>query len=262
MKDRDKVKNREKKNTAEEPKDILIGRNAVTEALKNEREINKILIHSGAEGSVKRIAAMAKEQMVPVYYRDRKTLDRICTEGNHQGVIAFISPYEYCEVEDILKVAEERDEDPFVVVLNNLEDPHNLGAIMRSAEGAGAHGIIIPRRRSVSITDTVVKASAGACEYMRCARVSNLPQTLDALKDRGVWIGACDMDGETYHRANLTGPVAIVIGNEGKGVSRLVREKCDFIVSVPMRGRIESLNASNAAAVLLYEIDRQRSLRG
>lgn len=240
--------------------DLIIGRNAVMEALKNEREINKLIISSGAEGSIRKIIAMAKEQMIPVYYRDRKTLDKLSDNGTHQGVVAFISPYEYCEPQDILDLAMARGEDPFIIILNNLEDPHNLGAVMRSAEGAGAHGIIIPRRRSVSINDTVVKASAGACEYMLCSRVSNMAQTIELLQEKGVWVGACDMDGEVYHKANLTGPIAIVIGNEGKGISRLVREKCDFIVSIPMRGKIQSLNASNAAAVLMYEIDRQRNI--
>lgn len=240
---------------------FVIGRNAVTEALKNEREIDKILVGKGAEGSINKIVAMAKEQRIPIYYRDRKALDTIAEGSNHQNVIAIVSPYKYCEVEDILALAEKRGEDPFVIILDGLEDPHNLGAIMRSAEGAGAHGLVIPKRRSATITDTVVKAAAGACEYMKCAKVPNIVQTMEKLQDAGIWIGACDMDGEIYHRANLTGPIALVIGNEGKGISKLVRDKCDFVVSIPMRGRINSLNASNAAAVLMYEVDRQRAAK-
>ena len=172
-----------------------------------------------------------------------------------------MSDYEYATVEDILDVAKRRGEDPFVILLDGLEDPHNLGAIMRTAECAGAHGVIIPKRRSVSVTETVAKTSAGAVEYMPCARVTNMARTIEQLQEAGLWIAACDMDGDTLTEANLNGPIGIVIGSEGFGVSRLVREKCDFIVSIPMKGRITSLNASNAASILMYEIVRQRGIR-
>ena len=175
--------------------------------------------------------------------------------------IAVVLDYEYATVEEILNVAKQRGEDPFVILLDGLEDPHNLGAIMRTAECAGAHGVIIPKRRSVSITETVAKTSAGAVEYMPCARVTNMARTIEQLQEAGLWIAACDMDGDTLTEADLKGPIGIVIGSEGFGVSRLVREKCDFIVSIPMRGRITSLNASNAASILMYEIVRQRGIR-
>lgn len=241
-------------------KSLIVGRNAVIEALKNQREIDKLIVGKGAEGSIKKITAMAKDQRIPIYYRDKQALDNFASGSVHQGVIAFISPYQYCDIEDILNLAKERNQDPFIILLDNLEDPHNLGAIMRSAEGAGAHGIIIPKRRSVSITDTVVKASAGAVEYMLCAKVSNIVQTIDKLKEKGLWIGACDMEGPVYSQSDLTGSIGLVIGNEGKGISKLVKEKCDFVVSIPMRGKMNSLNASNAAAILMYEVDRQRRL--
>lgn len=172
-----------------------------------------------------------------------------------------MSVYEYCEVKDILKAAREKGEDPFIIILDGLEDPHNLGAIMRTAEGAGAHGVIVPKRRSVGLTETVAKASAGAVEYVPVARVVNIARTIDELKREGLWIVACDMGEQMYYEADLTGAVAVVIGSEGFGISRLVREKCDFTVSMPMRGKITSLNASNAAAVLMYEVRRQRDIK-
>lgn len=238
--------------------DTIIGRNAVMEALRSDREIEKLIVGKGAEGSIKKIIGMAKDKKIPIHYSEKSALDRIADGKVHQGVAAQVSAYSYCEVEDILKRAEERGEDPFIIILDGLEDPHNLGAIMRTAECCGAHGIIIPKRRSVGLTETVAKASAGAIEYMLCAKVSNIGQTIDKLKDRGVWIAACDMDGQTFTKQDLTGSLGIVIGSEGFGISRLVREKCDFIVSIPMRGKITSLNASNAAAVLMYEVLRQR----
>ncbi|MBQ1400965.1 MAG: 23S rRNA (guanosine(2251)-2'-O)-methyltransferase RlmB [Firmicutes bacterium] len=237
---------------------IISGRNAVTEALKSGRHIDKIYMVNGAEGSAKKIAAMAKERRIPVVFKDRKALDRMADGAAHQGVIAQSAPYSYAEVSDILENASSKGESPFIIILDGIEDPHNLGAIMRSAEGAGAHGVIIPKRRAAELTDTAVKASAGAAEYMPCARVTNIARTIDELKEKGVWIWGCDMGGENYSDADLSGGIALVIGNEGKGISRIVREKCDFTVSIPMRGRIESLNASNAAAVLMYEIDRRR----
>lgn len=237
---------------------ILIGRNPVTEALRSDREIEKILVGKGTEGSIKKIVGMARDKKIPVVMADKATLDRLSDGGPHQGVAAYVSSYSYCEVEDILEIAEKRGESPFIIILDNLEDPHNLGAIMRTAEACGAHGIIIPKRRAVGITDVVAKASAGAVEYVSCAKVSNIAQTIDKLKEKGVWIYACDMDGETYYKTDLKGSVAIVIGSEGFGISRLVKEKCDFVVSIPMIGRITSLNASNAAAVLMCEVRKQR----
>lgn len=239
-------------------KNIIVGRNPVMEALRSDREIEKLLVGKGAEGSIKKIVGMAKDKRIPVTMVDKATLDRLGGGSPHQGVAAYVSSYSYCYVEDILDIAEKRGEPPFILILDNLEDPHNLGAIMRTAEVCGAHGIIIPKRRAVGITDVVVKASAGAVEYMACAKVSNIAQTIDSLKEKGVWIYACDMDGETYYKSDLKGSAALIIGSEGAGISRLVKEKCDFVVSIPMMGKITSLNASNAAAVLMCEVRRQR----
>ena len=239
---------------------IIIGRNPVTEALKAGREIDKLLVTS-REGSMIKILAMAKEQGIPVMYVEKAALDRISGGQAHQGVAAYVSPYAYSTVDDILARAAERDEDPFIIILDGLEDPHNLGAIMRTAECAGAHGIIIPKRHSCGLTETVAKASAGAIEYMPVAKVTNVAQTVDELKDRGIWVAACDMGGPEYYRSDMSGKIAVVIGSEGFGVSKLVKEKCDFIVSMPMVGKITSLNASNAAAIVIYEIRKQRDQR-
>ena len=238
--------------------DTIIGRNAVMEALRSDREIEKLIVGKGAEGSIRKILGMAKDKKIPVHYSDKTGLDRIAGGKNHQGVAAQVSAYTYCQVEDILHRAEERGEEPFIIILDGLEDPHNLGAVMRSAECCGAHGIIIPKRRSAGLTETVAKASAGAIEYMLCAKVSNIGQTIDKLKAQGVWVAACDMGGQLYTEQDLKGSIAIVVGSEGAGISRLVREKCDFTVSIPMKGKITSLNASNAAAILMYEVVRQR----
>lgn len=238
--------------------DMITGRNAVLEALKSDREIEKLIVAKGAEGSIRKITGMAKDKKIPIQYREKAALDRIAGRNSHQGVIAQVSEYTYCTLDDILRRAEERGEDPFIMILDGLEDPHNLGAVMRTAECCGAHGIVIPKRRSAGITETVAKASAGAVEYMLCARVSNIGQAVDQLKERGVWVAACDMGGKAYTEQDLTGSLAVVIGSEGTGISRLVREKCDFVVSIPMKGKITSLNASNAAAILMYEVVRQR----
>ena len=238
--------------------EVIIGRNAVLEALKNNREIEKITIAKGAEGSVKQIVGKAKDRKIPVYYSEKARMDKAASGGAHQGVIAVVSDYEYCIVDDILALAEKRNEKPFVIILDGLEDPHNLGAIMRTAECAGAHGIIIQKRRSVSVNETVAKTSAGASEYMLCARVTNIGREIDSLKEKGLWIGAVDMGDTFYYDQNLTGAIGLVVGGEGSGVSRLVREKCDFVVSIPMKGRITSLNASNAASIMMYEVVRQR----
>ncbi len=216
--------------TAEVNPNLIIGRNPVTEAIKSGRTIDKILMQKDGEGSIKKIAAMAREEGIQLQYVDRIVLDKLAPGKAHQGVAAYAAAHDYADLEDILAAAEDKGEDPLIVLLDGLEDPHNLGAIMRSADGAGAHGVVIPARRSVSLTDTVAKASAGAIEYVPVAKVSNLAQTVDELKAKGVWICAVDMDGDNYHYADLTGPLALVIGAEGAGVSRLIREKCDFCV--------------------------------
>lgn len=242
---------------------IIYGRNAVMEALKSGREVEKLLVQKNGEGSIKKIEAMARDLKIPIQYVEKAALDRIAagTEGagSHQGVAAFTSPYGYSSVEALLSAAADRGEAPFLVILSGIEDPHNLGAILRTADGAGAHGVIIPKRRAAGLTETVAKVSAGAVEYVPVAKVSNLAQTIDQLKAAGIWIAACDMEGQPYHQADLTGPIALLIGSEGHGISRLLREKSDYQISIPMEGRISSLNASNAAAVLLYEIHRQRN---
>lgn len=260
-KDRPERRERQERKPSWEPEernDIIAGRNPVIEALKAGREMEKIVVADGSEGSISKIIGMAREKGIVVQFRDRTFLDRLAK--NHQGVLAFVSAYEYAELEDIFKKAEDAGEDPFIMILDDLEDPHNLGAIMRTCECAGAHGVIVPKRRSAGLTETVVKASAGAIEYVPCVRVTNIAQTIDELKERGVWIAACDMGGNEYYRQNLTGSIGIVIGSEGKGISRLVKEKCDFTVSMPMVGKITSLNASNAAAVIMYEVRRQRDV--
>ena len=239
--------------------ETIIGRNAVLEALKGNREIEKITLAKGAEGSVKQIAAKARDKHIPIYYSDKARMDKAASGGAHQGVIAVVSDYKYCTVDDILARAAQRGEDPFIIILDGLEDPHNLGAILRTAECAGAHGVIIPKRRSVGLTAVVGKASAGAVEYIPVARVSNIVAAIRELKERGVWVFGTAADGALpLYSADLKGPAAIVIGNEGEGMSRVVAESCDFKVSIPMKGRISSLNASNAASILLYEAVRQR----
>ena len=241
---------------------IIEGRNAVLEAFRAGKTIDKLYVQEGIkDGPVQSIIREAKKQDTIVNFVSRERLNKMSQEGRHQGVIAHAAAYEYAEVEDILKAAEEKGEPPFIFLLDGIEDPHNLGAIIRTANLAGAHGVIIPKRRSVSITETVAKTSAGAVEYMPRARVTNMARTIEQLQEAGLWIAARDMDGDTLTEADLKGPIGIVIGSEGFGVSRLVREKCDFIVSIPMRGRITSLNASNAASILMYEIVRQRGIR-
>ncbi|WP_083238917.1 23S rRNA (guanosine(2251)-2'-O)-methyltransferase RlmB [Caloranaerobacter ferrireducens] len=241
---------------------LIEGRNPVLEALKSDRNIEKIMIAKGAEkGSVKKIKAIAKEKGIVIQYVDRNKLDSISATNSHQGVIAIASAYEYKTVEDILNYAENRNEDPFIIILDGIKDPHNLGAIMRTAECAGVHGIIIPKRRSVGLTPVVAKSSAGAIEYLPVAKVSNIVYTMEELKEKGIWICGTDMDGESnYYEKDLRGPLAIVIGSEGEGMSRLVKEKCDFLVKIPMKGNVTSLNASVAASILTYEVLRQRSL--
>ncbi len=239
---------------------LIIGRNPVTEAIKSGRSIDKILMQKDAEGSAKKIASMARENGLTLQYVDKIALDKLCPGRPHQGVAAYVAAKAYADLDDIFDAAASRGEDPLIVLLDGLEDPHNLGAVLRSCDGAGAHGVVIPSRRAVGLTETVAKASAGAIEYVPVVKVTNLGQCVDKLKERGVWIAAVDMDGENYSDAKLTGPLALVIGGEGQGVSQTVRNKADYIVSIPMKGRVNSLNASNAAAILLYEVDRQRTL--
>lgn len=246
-------------NTPEENKELIIGRNAVSEALKSGRAINTLFVLRGEKnGSIGRIIAQCKERKIVIKEVDKKKLDYMCPGGNHQGVAAMAAAHEYADVEDILNRAKSLGEDPFVIVCDEIEDPHNLGAIIRTAEAAGAHGIIIPKRHGVSLTWAVGKASAGAIEYMPVARVTNLASTLEELKQKGLWVYSADMDGKLYSQTSFSGPVALVIGSEGRGVSRLIKEKSDFIVSLPMKGKVNSLNASVAAGILMYEVARQR----
>lgn len=234
--------------------DLLIGRNAVTEALKSDREIDTlILMRNNNNPALSRLASMAKEKGAVVKEVDSKKLDFMCGGANHQGVAAYVAAHEYASVEDIFAYAEEKGEAPFIVVCDEIEDPHNLGAIIRTAECAGVHGVIIPKRRSASLNFTVGKTSAGALEYMRVARVSNLASTIDELKEKGCWVYGADMDGTDYKKTDFSGAVVLVIGSEGKGIGKLIRQKCDAIVSLPMKGNINSLNASVAAGILMYE---------
>lgn len=235
--------------------DLLIGRNAVTEALKSDREIDTlILMRNNNNPALSRLASMAKEKGAVVKEVDSKKLDFMCSGANHQGVAAYVAAHEYASVEDIFAYAEEKGEAPFIVVCDEIEDPHNLGAIIRTAECAGVHGVIIPKRRSASLNFTVGKTSAGALEYMRVARVSNLASTIDELKEKGCWVYGADMDGTDYKKTDFSGAVVLVIGSEGKGIGKLIRQKCDAIVSLPMKGNINSLNASVAAGILMYEV--------
>ena len=235
--------------------DLLIGRNAVTEALKSDREIDTlILMRNNNNPALSRLASMAKEKCAVVKEVDSKKLDFMCGGANHQGVAAYVAAHEYASVEDIFAYAEEKGEAPFIVVCDEIEDPHNLGAIIRTAECAGVHGVIIPKRRSASLNFTVGKTSAGALEYMRVARVSNLASTIDELKEKGCWVYGADMDGTDYKKTDFSGAVVLVIGSEGKGIGKLIRQKCDAIVSLPMKGNINSLNASVAAGILMYEV--------
>ena len=239
--------------------DIISGRNPVTEALRSGRAIDCLYIARGElSGSVKVITALAKEKGITIKEVDRKKLDYMTGGAVHQGVAVSAAVKDYSSIDDIFDLAGERGEKPFIIVLDEIEDPHNLGAIIRTAECAGAHGIIIPKRRAAGLGGIVAKASAGAYEYVPVARVTNLAAAIDELKERGCWVYGADMDGQTYCEGDLTGAAALVIGSEGKGLGRLIREKCDAVLSLPMLGRINSLNASVAAGILMYEFTRQR----
>ncbi|MGE4214539.1 MAG: 23S rRNA (guanosine(2251)-2'-O)-methyltransferase RlmB [Anaerotignaceae bacterium] len=235
------------------------GRNAMLEVLNSGRDVEKILIARGnTEGTIRRIVAMATERGIVVQQTDRQRLDDMSQTKNHQGIIGFVSAHQYVEVEDIIKIARDKGEEPFIILLDGITDPHNLGAIIRTADASGAHGVVIPKRRSVGLTATVSKTSAGAIEYVPVAKVVNLGNTLDDLKKHGIWVACAEMTGKAHFDTDMKGPIALVIGSEGEGVSRLVKEKCDFTVSIPMKGQIASLNASVAAALLMYEVVRQR----
>lgn len=244
---------------AQQRNDLIIGRNAVREALKAGRPADSLLVQRGERaGAILPIIAECREKGIIVKEVDEKKLDFLCAHGNHQGVIMVAAAHEYSTVDDILANAAEKNEAPFIILCDSLEDPHNLGAIIRTAECCGAHGVIIPERRSVSLSGIVGKTSAGALEYMPVARVKNLTNTIKDLKQKGIWVYAADMDGVPYRETDFSGAVALVIGSEGSGVGRLVKESCDATVSIPMKGRINSLNASVAAAVLMFEVASKR----
>lgn len=238
---------------------IIEGRNAVLEAFRSGKPVDKLYVLDGCQdGSVRTIVREARKHDTIIQFVEKERLSQLSETGRHQGVIAYTAAYEYSEVSDMLELARERGEDPFIILLDNIEDPHNLGAIIRTANLAGAHGVIIPKRRAVGLTATVAKTSAGALNYTPVAKVTNLKKTMEELKKEGLWFVCADMGGEAMYDLNLTGPIGLVIGNEGEGVSRLVKETCDFVASIPMKGDIDSLNASVATGVLAYEIVRQR----
>ena len=240
---------------------LIEGRNAVIEALRAGKPIDKLYVLDGCQdGPISTIKREAKKTDAIIKYVDKTRLDQLSQTGHHQGVIAQAAAYEYVEVEDILKKAEEKGEEPFLFLLDNIEDPHNLGAIIRTANLAGAHGVIIPKNRAVGLTATVARTSAGALNYTPVAKVTNLSKTIEDLKKKGLWFVCADMTGDVMYRVNLKGPIGLVIGSEGDGVSRLVKEKCDYTAAIPMKGDIDSLNASVAAGVLAYEIVRQRGI--
>ena len=247
---------------------IIMGRNPVKEAIKSGKSIDRILVTKEHDGSLGEIITLAHEANLVIREVDRRKLDEICMpfghngkSGNHQGILAEIPGVEYAELSDILENAESRGEKPFIILLDGIEDPHNLGSIIRSAECAGAHGVVITKRRSASVTAAVVKTSAGAAEHMRIARVVNLANTIDTLKERGIWIAGADMNGKAMYDVDMKGAFALVIGSEGSGLSKLVKEKCDFLVSIPLKGNIDSLNAAVAGAIIMFEKNRQETAK-
>ena len=240
--------------------DQIEGRNSVLELLESGKDVNKIFVTRGEKhGSINKILGIAKERKIIVVEKDKKQMDEMAQEENYQGVIAIVPPFEYVEISDILEVAEERNEDPFVIVLDGIEDPHNLGSIIRTAETAGVHGVIIPKRRAVSVNSTVNKASAGAVEHMKIARVTNISDAIEELKKAGLWVCGTAVDtNKYYYNQDLTGALAIVIGNEGKGIGEKVKKNCDFLVKIPMKGKVQSLNASVSTGIVVYEAVKQR----
>lgn len=243
--------------------DQIEGRNSVLELLESGKDINKIFVTRGEKhGSINKILAIAKERRIIVVEKDKRQMDEMAQEENYQGVIAIVPPFEYVEIEDILNTAKEKQEDPFVLILDGIEDPHNLGSIIRTAETAGVHGIIIPKRRSASVNSTVNKTSAGAVEHMNIARVTNISDAIEELKQAGLWICGTDMNAERYYyNQDLTGPLGIVIGNEGKGISEKVKKNCDFNVKIPMKGKVTSLNAAVSTGIIVYEAVKQRIVK-
>jgi len=240
--------------------DQVEGRNAVLELLESGKDINKIFVEKGEKhGSIHKIIAIAKERRIIIVEKEKRQMQEMAQNQNYQGVIAIVPPFEYCEIEDILEEAEKRNEDPFVLILDGIEDPHNLGSIIRTAETSGIHGIIIPKRRAAAVNSTVAKTSAGAVEYMKIARVTNISDAIDKLKRAGLWICGTDINTEKYYyNQDLTGPIGIVIGNEGSGMSEKVRKNCDFLVKIPMKGKVTSLNASVSTGIVIYEALKQR----
>ena len=239
--------------------DLVAGRNAVMEVLKGSRSVNRLLAANGSsEGSMREIIALAKEKGINIQFYDRSKLDAMASGIRHQGVLAQVPPVQYAELEDILQIARDRNEPPFIVLLDELEDPHNLGAILRTADAAGVHGVLIPKHRSCPLSATVAKTSAGAVEHVPVARIGNMVQTIKKLKKEGLWVAAAAMDGTDYYDTDLTGSLLLVIGSEGQGVGRLIKEQCDFVVRIPMVGKINSLNASVAGSILMYEAMKQR----
>lgn len=240
--------------------DLILGRNAVIEALKSDRTIECLYVSKGdLEGSIKVALGLAKDKGVVVKEADRRKLDTMCEGLNHQGIVAKVTPFKYCEVNDILEAAEKKDEKPFIVILDEIEDPHNLGSIIRTAELCGVHGIIIPKRRNVGVTSTVYKCSAGAIEHMKIAKVTNINATIDMLKEKGIWVYGADIEGKDYsYNTDFSGACALIIGSEGKGISNLTLKKCDLLVKIPMVGKINSLNASVAGGIMMYEVLKGR----
>jgi 23S rRNA (guanosine2251-2'-O)-methyltransferase len=256
--------NKATNNIEENPyEDRVEGRNSVLELLDSDRDINKIFIQKGERhGSINKIIAIAKEKSIVITEVEKSKLDLMSETKNHQGVIAVVPPFNYCDIEDILNVAKQKKEDPFIILLDGIEDPGNLGAIIRTAETAGVHGVVIPKRRSASVNATVSKASAGAIEHIKIARVNNINQTIEELKKAGLWIIGTDMDSNyMYYEQDLTGPVCIIIGSEGFGMSRLVKENTDILIKIPMKGKVTSLNASVSAGIIIYETLKQRTLK-
>ena len=253
---------KEKNNTSNESmrEDLIIGRNAVIEALKSDRTIECVYVSKGdLEGSIKVALGLAKDRGVVIKEADRRKLDTMCDGLNHQGIVARVTPFKYCEVNDILEDAKRKEQQPFIVILDEIEDPRNLGSIIRTAELCGVHGIIIPKRRNVGVTSTVYKCSAGAIEHMKIAKVTNINATIDMLKEQGIWIYGADIDGKDYsYNTDFSGPCALIIGSEGKGISSLTLKKCDLLVKIPMIGKINSLNASVAGGIMMYEVLKGR----
>lgn len=254
---------KDKKVEKEQYRDQVEGRNAVLELIESGKDINKIYIEKGEkQGSINKILQKANERKILVTEIDKQKFRQMAQTPNAQGIIAIVPPFDYCDVYDIINLAKERNEEPFILILDGIEDPHNLGSIIRTAETAGVHGIIIPKRRAASVNSTVNKVSAGAVEHMKIARVNNINETINTLKKEGVWICGTDMDtNKYYYNQDLTGPLAIVIGSEGFGMSRLVKENCDFLIKIPMRGKITSLNASVSAGIVVYEAVKQRIIK-